>query len=254
MDHTVRVQVFGGAAVVALGIVASVVTSTLVASRAYEARGRQQSKTAQEITVKGSARVRVRSDLAVWGITVRGEAPDLPGAYGRLEGGVARVSKFLEERGFPKEAVTLSAIETNTHHERDKDGRESRRVEGYTLERYFTVRSADVEHFAQAAADATALLKEGVTLSSGSPSYYFTKAADLKVQIMGDASQDARTRADQVATRTGCRVAEVRRAHVGPVQIVAPDSVDVSSGGTYDTSTVAKDVTVVVTVTFGIES
>lgn len=254
MDHVVRVQVVGGAAVVALGIVASLVTSSIVASRAYVARGRQESRSAQEITVKGSARLRVRSDLAVWTLSVRGEASDLPGAYGRLETGVERVARFLEERGFPKDAVALSAIDTTEHHERDKEGRETRRIETYTLERSFTVRSTDVDRFAAAAAEATGLLKEGVTVASGSPSYYFTKAADLKVQIMGDASQDARARADQVAARTGCRVAEVRRAHVGPVQIVPPDSVDVSSGGTYDTSTVAKDVTVVVTVTFGIES
>ena len=41
---------------------------------------------------------------------------------------------------------------------------------------------------------------------------------------------------------------------MSPIQIVEPDGSDVSSGGTYDTSTVDKDVFVVVTVTFGIQT
>ncbi len=254
MDHNVRVQVVGGAAVVALGIVASLVTSTIVASRAYVSRGREQARGQQEITVKGSARVRVRSDLAVWVLTVRGEADELPRAYERLEAGVERVSAFLSAREFPAEAVSLSAIDTTTHHVRDKDGHETRRVEGFTLERSFTVRSADVDRFATAAAEATALLKDGVPIVSGAPAYYFTKAGEVKTQIVGDASQDARARADQVAGRTGCRVTGVRQAHVGPIQIVAPDSVETSGGGSYDTATPSKDVWVVVTVTFGIEA
>lgn len=254
MDRTVRVQFVGGAAVVALGIVASLVTSTVVASKAYVTGAKERGRTAQEITVKGSARLRVRSDLGVWTITVKGEAETLPEAYDRLASGVESVTAFLSARGFAPETVTLSAIDTSTHYQHDKDGRETRKVEGYTLDRTVTVRSPDVDRFASAAADATGLLKQGVVLVSGWPSYLVTQAGDLKAKIVGDASADARYRADQVAERTGCHVTEVRHAHVGPIQIVAPDSVDASSGGSYDTSTVSKDVWVVVTVTFGIDS
>ncbi len=254
MDRTVRVQIVGGAAVVALGIVASLVTSTVVLSRAYVTGAKERSRSPQEITVKGSARLRVRSDLAVWSITVKGEAEDLPSAYERLSNGVDRVTEFLSARGFAPESVAMSAIDTSTHYARDKEGNETRRVEGYTLDRVVTVKSADVDRFSAAAADATGLLKDGVVLVSGWPSYYVTKASDLKTRIVGDASADARARADQVAERTGCRVSEVRQAHVGPIQIVAPDSVDASGGGSYDTSTISKDVWVVVTVTFGLDS
>jgi hypothetical protein len=254
MEHDVRVRVVGAAAVVALGLVTSLVTTAVVASRAYEARGRETARANREITVKGSARIRVRSDVASWAVHVRGEAPTLDAAFERLEAGVASVRGFLEARGFRPASVRLGAVERTAHHARDKDGRETRTVEGYTVARAFTVSDADVDRYAAAAVDVTELLKAGVLLHSYAPEFRFSKAADLKVRLLGEASSDARARAQEIASKTGCRVAEVRHAQMSPIQIVEPDSSDVSSVGTYDTSTVDKDVYVVVTVTFGIQT
>jgi hypothetical protein len=254
MTHEVRIRVLGAASVVALGLVTSLVTTAVVASRAYEARGREAARANREITVKGSARIRVRSDVASWSVTVEGDAPTVPEAYARLEAGAERVRAFLSSRGFPAASVTLGPVERTVHHARDGEGRETREVVGHTLSRTFSVSDADVGRYARAAVDVTELLKEGVSLRSRAPEFRFSKAAELKVRLLGEASSDARTRAEEVAARTGCRVAEVRHAQMSPIQIVEPDGSDVSSGGTYDTTTVEKDVYVVVTVTFGIGS
>jgi hypothetical protein len=254
MDHDVRVRVMGAAAVVAIGLVTSLVTTAVVASNAYEARGRETARANREITVKGSARIRVRSDVATWTVSVLGEAKALEDAFVRLDAGVARVRAFLEGRGFPAASVRLGPVDRTTHWVRDKEGRDTREVDSYTLVRSFTVSGVDVDRYPQAAIDVTELLKEGVSLVSCAPEFRFSKAADLKVLLLGEASSDARARAQEIASKTGCRVAEVRHAQMSPIQIVEPESSDVSSGGTYDTSTVDKDVFVVVTVTFGIRT
>lgn len=254
MEHRVRVNILSGAVVVALGVAVSLITSTVVASRAYQSRVKQAAQAGQELTVKGSTRVRVRSDTGVWRIAVRGEGKELSAAFGVLEAGVGRVRAFLAAKGCTAPEISLAAIETTTFYTRDAQGRETREVAGHALERVFTVTSADVDRLAAAAGEVTELLREGVSVSSYRPQFYYGKATDLKIRLLGEATKDARTRADEIAAKAGCRVSEVRRAQMGVIQITEPNSTETSSGGMYDTSTIEKDVSVVVTLTLGVEN
>ncbi|MCI0675772.1 MAG: SIMPL domain-containing protein [Phycisphaerales bacterium] len=254
MEQTIRIRALGAAVVVALGVAASVVTSAVVASKAYRGRADQSARQQQEMTVKGSARVRVRSDLAVWQIAVRGEGADLKTAYGVLKFATDRVQSFLKSQRFADPEIGLSAIDTETHHARDKEGRETRDIAGYSLDRTFTVTTTDVDRISHAAGEVTQLLQENVQVRSYAPAYSYTKVADIKVQILGEASKDALVRAGEIARNAGCQVGEVRRAQMGVVQITQPNSTEVRDYGMYDTSTIDKDVSVVVTVTFAVEN
>jgi hypothetical protein len=252
MEHHVRIHMLGVAAVLAGGLAVSLITSTAVASRAVTARIKETRRQSQEITVKGSARTRVRSDVAVWRITVTGERPDLQEAFSVLDTGVMQIQHFLEFSGFSSGEVAAGPIATETHFKRDNQGHETRDVDRYTLTRTFTVCTANVDGVAKAAGEVTQFLREGVQVASAQPEYTYSKAADLKVQILGEASKDARVRADEIARHSGCRVTDVRSAQMGVIQITQPNSTEVSGYGIYDTSTIEKDVSVVVTLTLGL--
>lgn len=99
-EHTIRIRALSAAIVIALGATVSLITSTVVASRAYKGRGEQAAKSQQELTVKGSARIPVRSDLGVWRIDISGDGPTLQDAYAVLEFGADRVQAFLLQQGF----------------------------------------------------------------------------------------------------------------------------------------------------------
>jgi hypothetical protein len=254
MEHHVRVNWLGAAVVLALGLGVSVVTSTIVAGRAYQQRAVDAGRAGQSVSVKGSARVRVKSDLAVWHIRVRGEGPKIEEAFAKLEEGAQRVQAFLTKAGFAPEGVKLSAIETNTFYKRDEKGNSTREVSGYALTRSFGVSTPEVERVLNAAGGVTQLIREGVLVESSAPEYYYSKLPDMRVSILGEASKDARARADEIAKNTGARVGEVRSAQMGPLQVVQPNSTDVSSGGMYDTATIDKDITAVVTINFGLDN
>lgn len=254
MDRTIRVSMFSTAAVLALGIAVSFVTSTLVVSRAIDQRTKAQAKARQDITVKGFARTRVSSDTAVWDIGISGDGVTLPEAYAVLDAAAAKVRKFLKDAGFAEADIVLSAIDTDTHYARDAKGELTREVVSYTLKRAFTVTSPDCARVDHAAADVTALIRDGVRVASSSPRFYYAKLADLKVQILGDAAKDARSRADEIVKNAGGAVGPVRDAQMGVLQIVRPNSTELSGYGMYDTTTIEKDVTAVVTVTFGLEN
>src|SRR5262245_53759749 len=185
MEQIVRVRALGTAGIIGLGVITSVVTSTFVAARAYESRPREAARTRQEITVKGSARMPVRADLAVWHIGVSGDGPDLRAAYEVLEFGVARIAAFLTQQGFAESSIQLGPIDTDTIQERDKEGRDTGRITAFALRRSFTVTSAEVDRVARAASEVTQLLRENVRVRSSSPDFTCTRVGDFKVQILG---------------------------------------------------------------------
>lgn len=254
MEYRIRTDLFRPFAVLALAGAVSLVVSAAVAASAYRGRGKDAAREERTLAVKGLAVKRVRSDIGVWQIAVRGEAQQLREAYEKLEAGSQRARAFLRERGFPEAEVAVGAIDTVTHYKSEGYKETTREVLGYSLKRTLTVTSGAVERISGAAADVTRLIGEGVLVVSSSPEYHFTGLAALKVELMGLAARDARTRADELAGNAGGRVGELQDAQMGVVQITRPHSTETSSYGVYDTDTIEKDVRAVVTVTFRVES
>ena len=246
--------VLGASAVLAIGAAGGLIGSSALAARAYQDRAVQDQKRRQELSVTGSARQRIKSDLGVWRVRAYGRGRDLKTAYQNLKETCDRVQKFLDTRQFKQAEIALSAVDTTTHYMKDKDGRETREVAEYSLDREFTVTSAQLPTVTSAAAEVTELLQEGLHVVSMAPAYYYTRMAELKMEALGEASKNARLRAELIACNSGCRVGEVRQASVGVLQITRPHSTDVSSSGIYDTTTVGKDVNAVVHLTFTIQS
>ncbi|MGD8454064.1 MAG: SIMPL domain-containing protein [Phycisphaerae bacterium] len=252
MECHVRLHAITVAIVITLGVAVSLVTSTVVAARAYRANGREAVRRDQTIVVKGSTRQRIVSDRAVWQIEVGGRGAELREAFGNLATATERVRRFLGDMGFRDAEIGLAAIRTTEHYARDAKGNRTREVAEYSLGRQFTVTTADVQAVNQSAGRVTELLQEGLHVISYAPRYYYTQLAQLKIDLMAAASADARARAEQIATSAGCRLGELRDARMGVLQVTEPLSTDVSDYGLYDTDTIDKDVQAVVTATFGI--
>lgn len=253
MEYRIRTDLFRPVAALALAGAISLVVSVAVAARAYRGRG-QDAREPRTLEVKGLAVRRVRSDVGVWYIGVRGDAPSLKQAYELLDGGFQRVRAFLAERGFPEAEVDTGAITTETRYRRDWKGVETEEVTGYSLRRGITVTSHALDRIAAAAGEVTRFIGEGFFVFSSAPDYHYSGLAGLKVELMGLAARDARTRAEQIVGNAGGHIGELVDAQMGVLQITRPLSTETSSGGVYDTDTIEKDVRAVVTVTFRVES
>jgi uncharacterized protein len=251
-EYRIHLNLTTTVAVLVLGIAVSAIVSTFVAARAYKVRGEQLTRGEKTILVKGLARKRIGSDRAVWQIRVEGENKQIQEAFKTLESGIQRVQGFLQQHGFKPEEIGLGAIDTNVHYVMDQHGQPTRDVASYTLARTFFVSTGDVDRVLKAAGQVTQLIQEGVLVISQSPAYYYSDPSALKVELMGAASKDARSRAEEIARSAGCKLGQVRAATMGVLQITRPYCTDVSSEGIYDTSTIEKDAQAVVTVTFQI--
>jgi hypothetical protein len=71
--------------------------------------------------------------------------------------------------------------------------------------------------------------------------------------MIGLATQDAKSRAEQIAQTTGNKIGEVRSSKTGVMQINAKNDSQVSDYGINDNSSLEKTITSVVNISFSIE-
>lgn len=254
MATEIRANLLSVALVVSVSVAGALIICTYVVTNTYRARLDNPKKMDQSLAVTGSARKRIRSDLAVWRIKVSGTGEDMKLGFAALKKSVDRVGKFIADQKFTPSEIALGSIESQPKYATDRRGTETKEIAGYILTRWFTVTSARVDEVAAAATQVTELLQEDLDIVSNLPEFYYTKIGDLKIAMIGEASKDARQRADQIVTQAGCGIAEVRVARMGVLQITRPECTDVSASGIYDTSTIDKDVNAVVSLTFGLEN
>ena len=115
-----------------------------------------------------------------------------------------------------------------------------------------SIRSYDVKKVDAIARQSTELINQGVQFVSGVPEYFYTKLAELKVEMLAKATENAKKRAETMATSTGNKIGLMRSARMGIFQITPINSYDVSWYGNNDTSSYEKKVTAVVDVAFAI--
>lgn len=84
--------------------------------------------------------------------------------------------------------------------------------------------------------------------------YLYTRLAALRVEMLAEATQDARRRAEVMAHSVGSAIGPIRAARMGVFQITPRHSTEVSGEGIYDTTSVEKNITAVVSVTFALRT
>lgn len=207
----------------------------------------------QTITVTGSARKRIKSDLVIWKAAISYQAPALADAYRSLSENVPKVKSYLIGKGIPENQITISSISSQTHEVRDSNGQTTGQISGYTLRQELEVRSNDVETIARIAREATELINQGILIESQAPEYHYTKLGEEKITMLAEAAKDAKERAEKIAESTGSSIGNVKTARMGVMQITPADSNEVSDSGMNDTSSLEKDITAVVNVGFAID-
>lgn len=207
----------------------------------------------EAITVTGSAKKRIKSDLVVWSAGVTTQSGSVADAYKQISQDIPKIKQYLIGKGIPEAQMTVSSVTTTPVKKTDNNGNETSEVTGYTLNQQIEIRSTDVDKIAQVAREATELLNQGILIESSAPQYYYTQVGDLKVEMLGEAAKDAKTRAEKIAASTGNSIGPVRSAKMGVLQITPPDSTDVSDSGMYSTTTIDKDITAVVNISFAVD-
>lgn len=201
------------------------------------------------VTVTGSARMEVDADRAVWTIQAFEQAEDIATAVERTERSVGAVTEYLVRGGIDADLIELDGLSTSINYVWTDQGMTSE-VSSYSAFRSLRIRTDDVALVDRLSRDFGQLLATGIGVTAWQPEYLISDLPALRPQLQAAAVEDALTRAEAMLTVVGGEVGTVRSIRSGPFQVSAPDSVDVSDFGMYDTSTIRKSVGATVSVTF----
>ena len=235
-----RIPLFAGLALLALAVVLGSV---------FVADGIRDRNRNNVITVTGSAKKRIVSDYIIWDANLTSRRPSSTAAVEQLAVWTSRTRAFFRAQGVTTDELTLQPISTESPGGVDENGN---KVTGYRLTRSFEIRSSRVEAIAAVAEHSSVLLSEGVPLAGDPPQYVYTKLPALRPQLLAAATKDAQQRGRVLVAASGAKLGKLRGVDVGVFQVTTPNSTEVSDYGEYDTSTLRKDVTAVVNVTFAL--
>jgi hypothetical protein len=236
-----RPQLFGMLAGLFLAV--GLVLSSMLATTTW-----LKVKNSQFITAKGSTRKNVKSDLVVWKGSFTTEAPTLLEAQQKLKANAVKVGQFLTGNSVTNYVFKPIGIDELKASIKDADGWRQERTTGYRLTQSVRVESSDVDRLAQL--DTTPLVEQGVLFTTEPPQFLYTKVAEEKIEMLADATKDARARAEQIAAQGSRSIANLHDAEMGVFQITPLHETDTSSGGENDTSSLDKTITAVVSATF----
>ncbi len=212
------------------------------------------------IRVTGSAHRTIRSDYIVWECTVTEESPTVSLAFNHLHSDIERTVTYLTKKGIASNEVWQMPVSTTELHPPvtqpnvSIDSSVRRPVSGYRLTQSVQVRSKAVEHVDEIARTSTELMSSGIPIESASPEFLYTGLDKLKLDLLKEASVDARNKAEGIAQSCGSHIRELRYARSGVTQVEALSATDgVTDSGANDTTSIDKKVTVVVRADFAVQ-
>jgi hypothetical protein len=214
-------------------------------------------KSTDTISVTGLADKSFESDQVIWNGTFNRKNYELKDAYAAIKEDEITIKKYLSEKGISDNEMIFSAIVINKEFDTkfSADGRQlGNTFTGYSLNQTVTIDSKDLNKVEKISREVTELIEQGIELSSSSPSYYYSKLAEVKLDLLAKASADAKQRAETIAKNSGSNIDKIKKCNMGVFQITGTsDNEDFSYGGAFNTSSRLKKATITVKAEFAID-
>jgi len=204
------------------------------------------------VEVTGLAEKNFSSDLIVWRGSFNKMNMSLKDAYQLLKEDEARVKAYLKSKGVHDSAIVFSAVDISQEYDYQYyNGENHRTFQGYRLSQNVRVESKDVDGIERISREVTELIDQGVELNSQSPEYYYTRLAELKLDLIKRATEDAKNRAQKIADAAGSGLGSLHRADMGIFQITGlHSSEEFSWGGAFNTDSREKTARITVNLSY----
>lgn len=237
-------------ALLGLFIALGVILSTFIFSHAVIAF---QKLNTQALTVTGSASKNVTSDKGMWRAYYQTRNADLKSAYATMNQNSKTIKEFLIANGINEKDIKFSPVNSYAIYQRTPNGYETNKVDGYRLSQNVEVSSDDINQITDISKKVSELVEKNVEITSNSAQYFVSNLDELKVEVLADATKNAKDRAESMVKSTNGHIGVMNSAKMGVFQIVPVNSTEVSDYGINDTQSIEKKVIAVVNATFTIK-
>lgn len=203
------------------------------------------------IEVTGSAKMAVVADEGRLMLTVQAKTGLFNQAEGtlRAQKAIESITAYLTTLGLTEFETPAGSVTAEYYYPQNAAAVQT----GYTITRNVVVRSGEIEKLTTLANDLGPLSGDGYVVTSYGLELTYSKLSELRVKLLTDAIKDATDRANAIAENSGRTVGPLRNAVGGVVQVMPQGGVEISDYGSYDTSSINKEVMVTTRATFGLE-
>ena len=228
--------------------VGAILSTSILANAVVEFQKLQN----QTIRVTGSASQNIISDFASLTIRFTARATDLKSGYAKMDNDAKNIKEFLISNGLEEDKIIISPIYNYEYYKR-VGAYTSNEIEGYNVSCNIKVSSSDVAKITNVSKKINELVNKNINISSSDVQYFVSNIDDLKIKMVGEATKNARERAESMVAGTKGKIGSMNSAKMGVFQIVPVNSTDVSDYGINDTSSIEKKIVSTVNVTFNVK-
>lgn len=217
---------------------------------------KNRNKSEHTISVTGLGTKKFVSDLISWNGSFSRNSFELKTAYDELANDRRVIENYLVSKGVAKKEIVFSAVDIQKRFDNSTDaaGNSHQTFAGYELSQTVSLQSKEVAKIENLSRDITEIINLGIEFTSSPPSYFYTKLADVKQQMIADATKDAKQRAEKIAENAGAGLGNLKKATMGVIQITAPNSdEDYSYGGTFNTESKEKEASITIKLEYEVD-
>lgn len=210
----------------------------------------------ETIEVTGSGKQDFQADIIIWNAHFQTKAYDLTMASQQLNEDKQKIEKYLLDQGVKQEEIVFSSVNISKEfdYRYDANGNSQNVFTGYSLNQSVELKSKDIARVEDVSRQITDLISQGIELNSSTPNYYFSGLEDLKLELISQASENARKRAENIAKESNAALGELKQARLGVFQITGQFSnEDFTYGGVYNTTSKDKTANITVKLEFKIK-
>lgn len=211
---------------------------------------------AKTVSVVGGCERDFDSDLIVWNISYNVLNDGMKEGYAEIKEVNNVVRDYLKQKGIAKSDIDFRSLDCNKETEYHyNNGNSYYTFLGYRLNQSVRVESNDVDKVEKISREISELLERGINIDNNSLNYYYTKLSDLKIEMLAEATDNAKNRAETIAKSAGSRLGKLQTANMGVFQITAPNSTDedYSWGGTFNTTSKKKRASINMRLTYEVK-
>ncbi len=196
----------------------------------------------QYVEVKGLAERVVKSDEAVWTLTIKLVNNDLSQLYDAVSKNQAATKQFLLNQGFKAEEISMNPISITDNQSITYN--QNQGLPRYSADAGVTVSTSLVDNVGKALQKTGDLVAQGVVVTSSNAIFRYTQLNEIKRPMLEEATKNARNSAESFAMDSKTTLGKIQYASQGLFTITDANS-------TYDSGTsILKKVRIVTTIEY----
>lgn len=239
MEKNFRIIGFGAILGISLIIAALIIANTFLSIKRLD----------NVVAVSGSAKIAVVSDSARFTATFSRSSlmTELKEGYVNMKRDEEAVTGFFNSQGFAGQ-FEISPVYMYEVYKNDQYAPKE-----YSLTQNISLKSEDVEKIKQLSKNVQQLAEKDIIFSANPVEYYFSNLPNTRISLLPNAIKDAKERVKAIAESSGRQVGEVQSVAMGVVQVMPAGAIEISDYGSYDTSSIDKEVMVTVKASFNLK-